>query len=363
MSAIAKTDLKTLQAQAPQQEEGEYPKLQRKLNTLDRDFLALLGTREAVDRFKRVVLNAVSSNPRLIGCGRSLLSAAMKAAQDGLMPDGRECVLNIYNTKQKDDEGKEVWLPTAQYLPMVAGLMKKLYEAGATYVDAAAVYERDEFIYERGDNVRLLHRPYLAADPGPIVAAYVVVKMGTGEVKREVMPRRDIDKIRDASKSKDKGPWVDWFDQMAIKSVIKRAYKQLPNTPALDNVIEADNEASGLSSLPLAPQINYHPSPARLEHQPTQAIGTNVDELTDRQEAELEHAGDEPSRRTEAKSAKKGGGPTPAEVGALINNAKTLDNVQAARALIDPAWDEQVRKELGQDADKRTAALGTKDLL
>lgn len=292
MSAVAKTDLKNLQAQAqaPAQDEGDYPKLQRKLNTLDRDFLALLGTREAVDRFKRVVLNAVSANPKLIGCGRSLLSAAMKAAQDGLMPDGRECVLNIYNTKQKHDDGSETWEPTAQYLPMVAGLVKKLYEAGATYVDSAAVYERDEFIYERGDSVRLLHRPFLGSDPGTIVAAYVVVKMSTGEIKREVMPRRDIDKIRNASKSKDKGPWVDWFDQMAIKSVIKRAYKQLPNTAALDNLIEHDNDAAGLSTLPNAPQIIYQPAPPQLQHQPAQGIGTDLDELTDRQEADLEQA-------------------------------------------------------------------------
>jgi recombination protein RecT len=356
MSAVARTDVKALQAQAPQ-EEGDYPKLQRKLNTLDRDFLALLGSREAVDRFKRVVLNAVSANPKLLACNpRSLLGAAMKAAQDGLMPDGRECVLNIYNTKQKDAQGRESWEPTAQYLPMVAGLMKKLYEAGATYVDAAAVYEKDEFIYERGDNVRLLHRPYLATDPGAIVAAYVVVKMGTGETKREVMPRRDIDKIREASKAKDKGPWVDWFDQMAIKSVIKRAYKQLPNTPALDKVIEHDNEAAGLSALPQTPYIAHQPT-QQLEHRPAQGVDFDTGEITDRQDAELQHV----ETKTEPKKSAKSG-PNAAEVGERIWSAKTLDELDAARSLISGFADD-IAESLRKDADTRAAQLGTKELI
>lgn len=203
------------------------------------------------ERFIRTALTAVQVNPDLLDADRqSLFLACMKAAQDGLLPDGREAVLNVYNTKTKVWEGNrqvEKWVPTVQYLPMVRGLLKLIRNSGEIgHVDAAAVYERDVFRFVRGDDPRLEHEPYLGEDdPGKIVAAYIVVRFTNGEVHREVMPRRDIEKVRGASKSGDgaNSPWSKWYDQMAIKSVIKRAAKLLPNSSKrLESAIGHDNE-------------------------------------------------------------------------------------------------------------------------
>src|SRR5690606_20653729 len=82
-------------------------------------------------------------------------------------------------------------------------------------------------------------------------AAYVVAKFTNGEIHREVMPRRDIEKTREASKSGNgaNSPWTKWYDQMAIKAVIKRAAKLLPtSSDRLDRVIDHDNEAMGFES-------------------------------------------------------------------------------------------------------------------
>lgn len=202
------------------------------------------------DRFIRIAVTSVQMTPDLLYADRrSLFAACMKAAQDGLMPDGREAVLNIYNTKQKVD-GRDVWLPTVQYLPMVRGILKIMRNTGGVLkTDAAAVYEKDEFSFERGDEPRIVHKPYLGADdPGQIIAAYVIVKLENGEVQREVMPRRDIEKVRAASKSGDgaNSPWTKWYDQMAIKGVIKRVAKLLPTSSEnLDRVIQNDNDAMG----------------------------------------------------------------------------------------------------------------------
>ena len=107
--------------------------------------------------------------------------------------------------------------------------MKKLYESGeVTYVDAAVVYERDLFAFRRGDAPAIEHEPYRGPeDPGPIVAAYCIVRLKNGETKREVMPLRDINRVRRrrSRRTREKSPWNKWPDQMAIKSVIKRIYQ------------------------------------------------------------------------------------------------------------------------------------------
>lgn len=211
------------------------------------------------DRFIRTTVTAVQMNQDLLHAERkSLLAACMRAAQDGLMPDGREAVLNIYNTKKRvwvEEKGREEerWIPVVQYLPMVRGLLKTMRNSGEiAHLDAAAVYERDEFTFERGDSPKLVHKPYLGDDDaGKIIAAYIVVRLNNGEIHREVMPRRDIEKTRDASKSGSgaSSPWTKWYDQMAIKAVIKRAYKLLPSSSdRLNQVIDHDNEAMGFDS-------------------------------------------------------------------------------------------------------------------
>ncbi len=200
------------------------------------------------DRFIRTAITAVQMNPRLAEADRrSLFAACMRAAQDGLMPDGREAVLNIYPTKLKEG-GKEFWIDMVQFLPMVRGLLKAMRNSGeVASVDAAAVYEKDEFAFERGDEPRIVHRPYMGADePGDVIAAYVIVKLKNGEVHREVMSKRDIEKVRAASKAPNGPGWTKWYDQFAIKSAIKRAYKLLPSSSdRLDRVIEHDNDAMG----------------------------------------------------------------------------------------------------------------------
>lgn len=236
----------------PEAPPTSYDGLKRQLEGSKHEFAPLLGSQANVDAFVRVVLNAVLANPDLIAANRrSLIAACMKAAMDGLMPDGREAVLNVYNTKVTDKEtGREMWVKMAQYLPMVGGMIKSLYESGqVSMVDAAAVYEQDRFLFRRGDAPVLEHEPTSEDEPGRVKAAYVVVRMTSGEMKREVMFRRDIEAVRAMSKAGDgaSSPWTRWYDQQAIKSVIKRAAKQLPRMDRLDRQISHDNEAIGLA--------------------------------------------------------------------------------------------------------------------
>lgn len=202
------------------------------------------------DRFIRTTITTVQMHPELLESNRSsLFAACMQAAKDGLLPDNREATIQIYSTKVKAPDGSESWVKMAQYMPMVRGLIKKMYEAGCTKIDAAAVYERDHFRFTRGDDSCIEHEPYLGMEePGPIVASYAIVNLENGEIKREVMPRRDIEKVREASKASNGPGWTKWYDQFAIKAVLKRIYKQIPEASEfVDSVIAADNKALGIT--------------------------------------------------------------------------------------------------------------------
>lgn len=247
-----------------------YERFRSQLNLVRTDVSGLVGEKN-VDRFVRVCLNAVQSNPATLAADRrTLLLACMKAAQDGLLPDGREAVFNVYNTKDREksrQEGRDVWVSSVQYLPMAYGLIQKIYEAGATYVDAVSVYDRDEFDYQRGDDPKIFHRPYDGdEDPGKVKAAYVIVKLKTGETKREVMWLREIERVRQKSKAPDGMMWKEFYDQGAVKSVIHRVVKQLPRSEALERTLSHDNEATGLEEIPAVP---------------AEATGTNLEALVD----------------------------------------------------------------------------------
>jgi recombination protein RecT len=212
---------------------------------------AMLPEGISVDKFIGIVMTAIARDAdKLLNADRaSLYTACLRAATDGLLPDGREAVLNVYDTKQKDGN-RDIWVPTVQYLPMVRGILKVMRNSGEIVsIDAAAAYEKDHFRFVRGDNPRIEHEPYDGADdPGPVKAAYFIVKLVSGEVQREVMYRRDIEKVRGASKSGNgaNSPWTKWYDQMAIKSVIKRGAKLLPqSSDKLDRVLQHDNDAMG----------------------------------------------------------------------------------------------------------------------
>ena len=107
------------------------------LQAMEEQFKFALPAHIPVERFVRVVMTAIQGNSYLLRADRrSLFSAAMKAAQDGLLADGREGALVPF--------GEEV-----TWIPMIAGLRKKVRNSGeiATW-DVAAVYANDRFEFE-----------------------------------------------------------------------------------------------------------------------------------------------------------------------------------------------------------------------
>lgn len=210
------------------------------LHQMSEQFSAALPAHIPVERFKRVVMTAIQNNPKLVtNCTRqSLWNSCMKAAQDGLLPDGREGAI-VQNGDQ------------AGWRPMIAGLRKKVRNSGeiATW-EVEVVHEKDEFEYEKGDNAFIRHKPHLGDDPGETIAAYSIATLKSGEKTREVMSIGQIRKIRDRSDAwkafkagKIKStPWSTDEDEMAKKTVARRHSKILPMSTDLDDLMRQDDD-------------------------------------------------------------------------------------------------------------------------
>lgn len=203
-----------------------------------------------VERFKRVVVMAVSQNPDLLYANRrSLFTACQRCAVDGLLPDGREAALVVYNTRmtQRDpDTGvkREVHLDIVQYMPMIAGIRKRLRNSGEVLSAVAeAVFEKDKFRYALGDNAFIEHEPpQLGHDRGDVIGAWAKITLATGEVIRDVMDRGTIERARGQSRASNSLMWTKFYSEAAKKTVLRRAAKQAPFSADLERLFNRDDE-------------------------------------------------------------------------------------------------------------------------
>jgi recombination protein RecT len=190
-----------------------------KLDALEPAIRAALPEHISFDRFRRVVLTAVQSDPDLIKSdSRLLLTACLRAAQDGLMPDKREGVILLF-------KGKPAWMP------MVGGLLKLARNSGEiASMSAQVVYAGEPFRVVLGDEDRIVHERVLeAVDAGkPPVAVYAIAVLRDGSRVHEAMTWKQVMKVKGASASGDRGPWGAWPDEMARKTVLRRLLKRLP---------------------------------------------------------------------------------------------------------------------------------------
>lgn len=184
-----------------------------------------------VDRFKRVLFTAVQRDPKLARCDpTSVYAAMMRAAEQGLMPDGRQGALVPL-------AGQAEFWPMWQGLLDIARLSRCISDA---YV--ASVREADEFDYELGFDRKLKHKPAMG-DRGEILMVYCVIILpdGTKTFGPGPMTVDEVEKIRKMAPSKNSPAWQNHWEAMAWKTVLKRTLKYVPQSPELAAVMEYDN--------------------------------------------------------------------------------------------------------------------------
>jgi recombination protein RecT len=210
------------------------------------------------ERFMRVVVTAVNADPALLDADRkSLFEASMRSAQDGLLPDKREGALVIFKNR-------------VQWMPMIAGILKKVRNSGELVsIGAHVVYENDRFAYVLGDEERIEHEPKMDGPRGKARAVYAIAKTKDGGIYREVMSLEEVEKVRKVSRAANNGPWVEWWEEMARKTVLRRLAKRLPMSSDMDDLMRRDDELyefgrRGQSERPFQPVAN--PLADQIEH-------------------------------------------------------------------------------------------------
>lgn len=185
------------------------------------------------DRLLKVLVSAIAKTPALGECTpASLVNSFKVAAELGLEPGGALGHLYLVPYGQ-------VCTPIIGYRGLIE-LMRRSGELAS--IRAVAVHAKDEFTFEEGIEQRITHRPCLDDEPGPLTFAYCVAKLKDGSIQLEVMSRSQIDAIRNRSKASKSGPWVTDYDEMAKKTVVRRAAKYLPlSSERFARAVEVDD--------------------------------------------------------------------------------------------------------------------------
>lgn len=105
------------------------------------------------------------------------------------------------------------------------------------------VHENDEYV-SNGLDKAPTHKYTAFGERGIIIGGYCTVKTPGGDYLTEEMSIDEIKKIESTSKAK-KGPWKTFWEEMARKTIVKRASKYWPSIDRLDTAIHYLNTDGG----------------------------------------------------------------------------------------------------------------------
>lgn len=198
-------------------------------------FAAALPRHCSADRFVRIALTALSRTPQLADCTEaSLMRCLLDLSAVGLEPDGYHAHLIPFRDNRSNTTECTLIVDYKGLvdLCMRSGKLSKLH--------ADVVHEEDEFDYSMGEVLR--HSWRLGQDRGRPIGVYAQAWFKDGAVKAELMDMAAVEKIRRRSKTPERGPWVNDFDEMAKKTVFKRLAKWLPRDTEVGQAVALSDE-------------------------------------------------------------------------------------------------------------------------
>ena len=140
------------------------------------------------------------------------------------------------------------------------GLLQLAQSAGAIkWGQCKLVYSNDTY-ESNGLDRAPTHRYNAFSDRGEIVGGYCTVKTADGDYLTEEMSIAQIRQVEASSKAKN-GPWKNWWDEMARKTIVKRASKYWPKHDRLSAAIDYLNTdgGEGFQDAPEQPEIIVNP--------------------------------------------------------------------------------------------------------
>ena len=113
------------------------------------------------------------------------------------------------------------------------------------------VYSNDTY-ESNGLDTAPTHKYNAFGERGDVVGGYCTVKTSDGDYLTEEMSLAEIRTVEATSKAKN-GPWKTFWEEMARKTIVKRASKYWPKAQRLDTAIHLLNEDEGVFQEPVMP--------------------------------------------------------------------------------------------------------------
>lgn len=291
------------------------------------------------DRFCRVAATALMRVPKLAQCDQaSFFNCLLTLSQYGLEPDGRNAHLIPF-------ENRRAGITECQLIIDYKGLVELAMRSGLiARIHADVVCINDVFEYNMGNITE--HKIDLKNDRGEVYAAYAIVTFKDGTTKCEVMSYREIESIRNRSRSGQNGPWVTDWKEMAKKSCFRRLSKWISISAEFRDAVDADDDVieATVASQPKTRIADLVIDTDLLPEPP-------VETLTIEQQSEEPAKSAEPAK-TEHKpvATKKQAALVPSEPTiAEIQACKTMDELHAIGLDIDKVAD-NAKRDLLRDA-------------
>jgi recombination protein RecT len=189
----------------------------------------------SADRMARVVLTQMSKTPKLSECEpASFFQCLMTLSQWGLEPDGRHAHLIPFENRKRG-------VVECQLIIDYKGFVQLALRTGnIASIHCDSVCENDEFDYDCGEVLR--HKIDFRKPRGEAYAFVCIIKMKDGSKKCEVMTRNEVDAIRKRSRSGQSGPWVTDYNEMAKKTVFRRASKWIELSSEIRDAFDNDDK-------------------------------------------------------------------------------------------------------------------------
>ena len=243
------------------------------------------------DQVGHLITAAVTRNPSLGKCHPdTIIDAVCQAGTLGLSLNptfGEAYLVPRWNGTINAEE--------CCFQPGYLGLVKLARKSKELVsIRAAVVYDGDEFEWEYCPDLEFRHRPMLkqkgaVKDGVGVKAVYAMAKLANGERLLEVMTVPDIESVRQRSKSKNNGPWVSDWGEMAKKTVLRRLIKMLPKSDDDDKLaiaLEAHDSDFDYESAPKPDNQSGHGTGMYASDQQAKAYREEIEKFLSRQNDE-----------------------------------------------------------------------------
>lgn len=236
--------------QQPQQPPSPKRILLHVINQAKGDIEKTLPRHLTIERFLQSAFTAIRNNPVLFECTPDSVKAALvEAAKLGLEIDVLGSCYLIPYKKTAWINGQKTEYKEAQLQVGYKGLLELVWRTGlVSNIVVNEVFEKDAFEFEYGLQERLRHKPYMLEDRGEVTAFYAYARFKDGGHSFIVMSRAEMESVKKKNAKKNYntgelyGTWIDHFNSMAKKTVIKKLIKYMPVSVEVKDMITQDEQ-------------------------------------------------------------------------------------------------------------------------